>query len=66
MGMSLLTFAPNLTELFGLTDSVALVIAILGSQLMDWGLDSTETPLRAYTLGKAKIIFKNYILKIHL
>lgn len=50
MGMSLLTFAPNLTELFGLKNSVALVIAILGSQLMDWGLDSTETPLRAYTL----------------
>jgi Na+/melibiose symporter-like transporter len=50
VGMSLLTFAPTLNSLFGLNEGVALIIAIFGSQLMDWGLDSTETPLRAYTL----------------
>ena len=50
VGMSLLTFAPHLASAFQLEDRVALGFAIVGSQLMDWGLDSTETPLRAYTL----------------
>ena len=50
IGMSLLTFAPHLASAFQLEDRVALGFAIVGSQLMDWGLDSTETPLRAYTL----------------
>ena len=47
--MTLLTFAPYMTSALGSTHS-ALVIAIVGSQMMDWGLDATETPFRAYTL----------------
>lgn len=50
LGMTFLTFAPSLARVFDLEDRVALGFAIVGSQLMDWGLDSTETPLRAYTL----------------
>jgi len=49
LGMTLLTFAPYMTSALGSTHS-ALVIAIVGSQMMDWGLDATETPFRAYTL----------------
>ena len=38
-----------MTTLLGSTKS-ALIVAIVGSQMMDWGLDATETPFRAYTL----------------
>ena len=49
IGLTLLTFAPSIGNLFS-SDMAGLVIAIIGSQLMDWGLDSTETPAKAYTL----------------
>ena len=47
LGMTLLTFAPYMVDTLG---SSALVVAIIGSQMMDWGLDATETPFRAFTL----------------
>ena len=47
VGMSLLTFAPYMINLIGIES--ALIVAIIGSQMMDWGLDATETPFRAYT-----------------
>lgn len=49
VGLSLLTFAPSFSRLFD-SNLAGLVVAIVGSQLMDWGLDSTETPAKAYTL----------------
>lgn len=49
IGLTLLTFAPSIGQLFS-SNLAGLVIAIIGSQLMDWGLDSTETPAKAYTL----------------
>lgn len=45
----MLTFAPAFSELFS-SNMAGLVIAIIGSQIMDFGLDSTETPAKAYTL----------------
>ena len=48
IGMTLLTFAPYMINLIGIES--ALIVAIIGSQMMDWGLDATETPFRAYTL----------------
>ena len=45
IGLTLLTFAPSIGQLFS-SNLAGLVIAIIGSQLMDWGLDSTETPAK--------------------
>lgn len=53
IGMTLLSFAVEIGELFdemGYKNLIGLIVAISGSQLMDWGLDSTETPAKAYTL----------------
>jgi hypothetical protein len=53
IGMTLLSFAVEIGELFEeleYKNLIGLIVAITGSQLMDWGLDSTETPAKAYTL----------------
>lgn len=53
IGMTLLSFAVEIGELFDEMEHknlIGLIVAITGSQLMDWGLDSTETPAKAYTL----------------
>ena len=53
IGMTLLSFAVEIGELFDgmeYRNLIGLIVAITGSQLMDWGLDSTETPAKAYTL----------------
>ena len=40
-GLTMLTFAPSFADIFQ-SNLSGLIIAIVGSQLMDWGLDSTE------------------------
>ena len=53
IGMTLLSFAVEIGDLFDGMEQrnlIGLIVAITGSQLMDWGLDSTETPAKAYTL----------------
>ena len=42
-GLSLLTFSPEIAESVG-SKTIGLAIAITGSQLMDFALDTSETP----------------------
>ena len=49
IGLTFQTFALDIRSIF--PESVfALVVALIGCQLMDWSSDSLTTPLKAYTL----------------
>ena len=47
IGMTMLTFSPEIGKW---DNAVGLGFAIVGCQLMDFALDTSETPSRAYTL----------------
>ena len=60
----MLTFAPSLADIFQ-SNLSGLVIAIVGSQLMDWGLDSTEETFiftKDYFFFQTKLGFK-FVIK---
>ena len=49
VGLTLQTFALDIYTLQPNT-SIALAVALIGSQLMDWAMDTLSTPCKAYTL----------------
>ena len=64
IGMSLLTFAPYMINLIGIES--ALIVAIIGSQMMDWGLEISCSVFLTISHFLEQILMEHIGMKNHL